>query len=676
MSLSWHLIHFGVVGAFFGLGSLLSVLAGLWSRCWIAGFWSAWLLACVAMVGTGVAENYEPRFSSVADLPMILLGTLVLPAIIFAMTAPHLMMRALCGWRLDAADRLYQPRRPLGLLDLMAMVTVLASVISLLRVPQIIWHQSPSQYYREIGMLAAAWSAVCLLLVIPSLWCTFRGRTWPRRWLLPVGLYLLGMGLLVIGIERTDDFDFSWSATQWQAALAMPPVATVVFLVGLTTLKAAGFGLVRSVPKKDHGLAIADEDPQLQPARMRTLQIRWTAGTWLVAIVTSVVLNRQIDQRNSQDEHWNRLAERLRRGGGELIMYREWPISIEIGKATTADWGDDLSSYTDVGALSLAGNAVDEELLRQLPQWFPNLYKLDLGHTGVTANWLPHLLPLTRLSSLGLAGSDLTIDEINNFVQATAKIGRGLVGLDLSDTRLSAEAISRLHKDITRLAIRRLDITDSELAAFQSRRFNELDISGNAITGQGLVGMHIQKLIAHDVPLTDAGLQAFLGKTNSSVEELVISQTRLTDQSAPLLLSLRQLHLGDGTISEAALTATTPTHRLILGLHGRQFTGACLAAIGPQADLGEALRQSESYLRGLWLSDTDITDRGIQGLDDVYVNSFDLRRTAVTAEAVIAVQASFALSTLYVDFDQFTPRQLDVLRQHYDIFVGNQPRLE
>jgi hypothetical protein len=343
---------------------------------------------------------------------------------------------------------------------------------------------------------------------------------------------------------------------------------------------------------------VADDDPLLQPARLQTLHVRWAAATLIVALVTSVVLNIHVHRKMRPDERLNRLAERLRGAGGELMARDREPFYMEIGMPADVDMLAELSRYPSLLALSLSGSEIDDELLRQLPGWLPNLNRLDLARTGVTAAGLQHLLALTNLGSLGLAGSDLTIEQINEFVAEHAKTGIGLHTLDLSDTGLNAEAIRSLDQRISSLAICRLGFTDSDLAAFGGRQFAELDISGNSITGKGLVGMSIHRLVADDVPLTDEGLRAFLGSANATVDELVLSKTHLTDQSAPLLLGLSHLQLGEGTISEAALAANVPAPQLILALRGQQFTGTCLAAIGPR-------------VRALDLSGSGVTDQAL-----------------------------------------------------------------
>ncbi len=666
----------------FGLAALLGMIAGLWGRCWLAGFWLAWLLATVGALAIALAVQYD--YMSAEDVLERFVIAFMVPAVVFALAAPHLLMRSLCGWRLDRSDRPFQQKRSGGLLDLMALVTVLASVSFLLRVPLVIWEERPADYFFGIGMAAAMFFVVSMLLVVPSVKFAFRGRTRLRRWGLPIAILLLGMGSVFATMERIEKS--SWSDIEWKPILIFAPVATAVFLIGLATFKIAGFGLVRNLRASNRHIVVED-DPLLQPARLRALHIRWAAGTLLIAVVTSVVLNVQVSRRNRQDAELAQLAERLRGAGGDLSVQNRMPQRAKI--ADTADPADllaELSRHGGLTDLSLAGSRVDDALLIQLPQWFPGLEKLDLGHTGVTAEGLRHLLPLSDLESLGLSGTDLTIDQMNAFIREYTKQGRE-IELDLSDTQLDAEAIGQLDKRIDQLAIRRLGFSDTDLTCVHDRHFASLDISGNPVAGHGLAKMKIYELVAHDVPLTDDGLRAFLGDPNTSVNTLVISNTRLTDASATLLLGVEELHLGDGTISDDALAANA-TSLHTLGLHGKQFTGESLhelvtninvqyldlsgSGVTDQAliDLGASLRQANAHILGLGLADTEITDRGIQGLDNSGISELDLRRTGVTAAGVSEMQMQYSL---YVDLNQFTPQQLDMLRQHHRVVVGREP---
>jgi hypothetical protein len=134
----------------FGLAALVGVIGGLWGRCWLPGYWLAWLLASLGAITVSVAIEYE--YMSVQDILERLLIAFVVPAVVFALAAPHLIVRAFCGWRLGRADQPFQPKRSAGLLDLMALVTVLASVSFLLRVPLAVWEVSPGDYLSGIAM--------------------------------------------------------------------------------------------------------------------------------------------------------------------------------------------------------------------------------------------------------------------------------------------------------------------------------------------------------------------------------------------------------------------------------------------------------------------------------------------------------------------------------------------
>jgi hypothetical protein len=670
-----------MMAAMFGLAALISVLAGLWGRCWLSGFWLACLLAAAGVIGISLAVEYD--YLSATDMLARLIIGFIVPSVVFAMAAPHLLMRTLCGWRLDRSDRPLQTKRSGGLLDLLALVTVLAAVSFLLRVPIVVWEEHPADYFTGIGFSAAILFTASMVLVVPSVRFAFRSRTRLRRWVLPGTIFMLGIGLAVAIIGRVDTG--SWSRIEWRQVWIIAPITTAVFLVGLAMLKVAGFGLTRNVRAIEGRSVVIDDDPSLHSERLRRLHIRWAAGTLLFAILTSIVLNVQVSRRTRQDAELAQLAERFRDAGGEIVVRNRAPQKITIGsQPAAAELLAELSRYRGLTELSLAGSNVDEALLSQLPRWFPALERLDLANTNVTAQGLRNLLPLTKLSSLGLAGTDLTIGQINGFLREHNTQGR-LTELDLSDSQLGAQGLARLDGRIVRLTIGSMRLTDADLELLKDRHFGSLDISGNPIAGHGLKDINIFELVAHNVPLSDDGLRSFLGGASTSVNKLVLSNTQLTDASAPLLLGVQKLHLGDGTISEAAIAAKA-TRIETLGLHGKQFTGALLPQLVSRIngldlsgsgvtdqtliDLSESLQQTSSQLYGLGLAGTEITDRGVQGLDGSFISELDLRRTGVSAAGISQMRSRYRI---YVDVNQFTPQQLDMLRQHHTMLIGATP---
>jgi hypothetical protein len=63
------------------------------------------------------------------------------------------------------------------------------------------------------------------------------------------------------------------------------------------------------------------------------------------------------------------------------------------------------------------------------------------------------------------------------------------------------------------------------------------------------------------------------------------------------------------------------------------------------------------------------------GLNGVFLSRIDLRRTAVTAGSILSMGSHtiFPRSIIYIDFDQFTLKQVEMLRQYHEIAVGEPP---
>ena len=206
----------------------------------------------------------------------------------------------------------------------------------------------------------------------------------------------------------------------------------------------------------------------------------------------------------------------------------------------------------------------------------------------LTTEGLQQLEGLTALKVLELAANP----QIRR--TATKYLGslKSLTLLELGDARLTDEGVQRLAglEGLEHLLIWNTGITDASLEVVaKMKALKRLSAGTNQITGKGLT--HLRSL--------------------TSLETLTLPETQLTDEDLKLLAAFPKLHdldLSHTLVTNAGLTHLKTLDRLeSLRLRGLPISDKGLAQI---AELNKEI------LLDLELSDTKITDQGLQHLGD------------------------------------------------------------
>ncbi len=253
--------------------------------------------------------------------------------------------------------------------------------------------------------------------------------------------------------------------------------------------------------------------------------------------------------------------------------------------------------------------------------------------------------------------------------------------LDLSETHLTPEEITKLPQEVVRLKIDDCNFDDDDIATItKSRDWVTLDISKNPITGSGIRFAGIQHLIAHDVPLQDK----FFSPASSTSCEL--SNTQLTDAALKACASVQILKLGNGQFTDQGVRSVLAYGGVReLYLSGDQLYGTCLvprqsqqhhislskSSVNDQvlAKIAAHWNEEHLYINSLSLADTQITDKGLRELSGCQINYLDLSRTRVTAKSIAELELN-NVQAIHVDFNQFTADELRQMRTRHRVVVG------
>ena len=662
-------------GAILGLSSVVAILGGLSCKNWLQGVWLATLLTAAVVLATAIEDSIDSEVSE--GLTDALVGLFMVPTIVAIVSLPTLAMRLFFGWRLNPVGQ-KAVRESLTIESVLLFMAACAALLTLGRTPQIVWDMPISDFLEGLGMAVGLLGSTSCVVTLPGLWCHKQGRSLWIRWLLPACLVFIAStltyGLFDMVFNNGDKWDILITSTTAGA------ITCSNLMLWLWVIGRSGYGIAsadyasRDAEDNCVGAAVAQWNNRL-----------WVAGTFICSVVAGVVSSSTLSGRLSEDQRFYELATRLKEVGGSVRLRDKEIFELNLGALATDDTLIEFKQFNQVLILGLAGSAVTDVGIAQIPTLFPNLISIDLGHTRITKHGLQSLSELKNLNACSFAGTGLSLSDINQFV-STLDQTSGFVAsdasrlhqlqkLDLSDMRLGEVGLQEL-PDVESLVLKGNGLNDRDFQVLKDRSFRELNISDNPISGSGLPKNNVDRLIAHNVPLTDQAFAGFMAK--ASVKELEISNTQLTDAILPSLVRLHRLRIGDGLITEYGVSNSSLAFSVVIDFCSKQFVGdyldqpqfgssLCLANSGIR---GANLRKLSGvpFLNSLDLSGTTLRDEDMESLKGIQVVAIDLSGTKVSAPGI--VKSGIVASQIYVECGQFTPEELSFLRRYHNIIVG------
>lgn len=670
-----------VVGIFFGLAMLLTVVAGLMDRFWLAGVWRATLLGVLSIVVVVGCQEISFNTSTLLEtLLSISVIVFMLPVTLLCLASPLYAMRYFRDWRFVAKDAPDEVRPAIGTNDFMLVVTSIAAMVFMMKVPQVAWDFNTWDFFKQALIPLAFFIALSFMITVPVIWFYFRCNHLLIRWGVSVLWSLASVATVMTLISM---FEMTTDGIWGNVIVSF--LATAVFISGLAVFDYSGFRLNRLSRSPEPATQSTSIATKRYPRASRRAQVAWVFGTLFLAATSSIALAAYESSRTRYEIELSELAAQLRADGGDLLCVNGKPFRMTVGKSTTDESMQALSKYSTVQQLSLAHSQVTDQTLSQLAQWYPSLKCLDLGYTNVTPRGLEQLETVGNLYQLGLAGSKIdypTLMNVFKHYNATQLPSRlTFLDLDLSETQLTPEEIAKLPQEVVRLKISNCNFDDDDIAVItQPRDWAVLDISKNPITGSGIRFAGVQHLIAHDVPLQDK----FFAPVSSTGCEL--SNTQLTDAALKACASLQILKLGSGQFTDQGVRTVLAYGGIQnLYLSGDQLNGTCLvprqsqqhhislskSSVNDQvlAKMAAHWKEDHLYIHSLSLADTQISDIGLREFSGCQINYLDLSRTRVTAKSIAELEL-INVQAIHVDFNQFTADELRQMRTRHKIVVG------
>lgn len=688
-----------LIGLEIGLALSLGMIGGLFGRNWLAGIWLTSLLSFIGV--TVVQFSSAWKFSDSSIFSRGYWQYFQMPFFIFSIAMPFLMLRVFCGWQLTTVMEPLKSRRRISSFDLLLTTTVLAALLYMTRPSQLAMQLPPTTYWLSIGPTSLVIGVLSLLGAVPATWCLFRMESRRWRWVASLSLSAIAILLVMYAVMRLS----GTGGLQWKLLISATFIGSVVLVVGLELLKFGGYNLSqyssteitalqssRPQSDKEHFTVdspfAGDSSPtsysqarQVKPIDRGNLA--WVGGTLVVSLASTFAASVYEHNLLTSESDLISLSKQASREGGDLVFKNNHQLErIALAPGATDEDLREFSKFNTITGLSLANTRISDKTLEMLPKWFPKLQRLDLGHTSYTTASLAHLSELTDLRTLGLAGTKLSIDEINLTVKNIRSSSKSkFAELDLSESKLSPDDLLLLDSHVGRLVIRGMNFGDNEIARLTTRTWGKLDISRNPINGSGINFGNISWLVAHDTPLTDANFP-----TNSALQWLEFSNTKLTDQSAGSILQILSCSLGPGEITNAGLQASVNSFTDVrnIAVHDPACDCGFIAKLTEiqTVDLSNSGVTDESLARiaSTWknleglrvltlsLRNTAISDRGILALNGLSISFLDVRNTRVTDQGL--KQLSLANEPLItVGHTQFSPHELKTLRNHCRVAV-------
>ncbi len=688
-------------GSAFGQLCFISILAGLYGRCWLAGIaittpytalgiffivLGPWVYDYVSNSGlffnTTTLTSYSLTSSPVLDgwgLFLVPIGTLIA-------SFPLLVSRILFGWQLTLGAKQFTVREPIRLIDLFLVTTSLASVMWMARIPSIVWDNTNNDFSSSIASLSAFAALANIFVVVPCVHLFFRAKSWLRGVSASFGISFLMSGLIAI---ITSVFSNGLQGTNiWQIGIGVGAIAGFVLTLGLVALRVCGFRLLTYPPTKMSVTVVApviNSCSSAEPHVSRnSIHIKWTALIASISIVSSVLISQIISGRRDAELHIAEIQKKLSKVGGSIDVKDRRVIGLTLGPKATAGSFDESLELNGIESLSIAHTQLSDHVIQKLDR-FPKLISLDLSYSDIDEAGLKRLQesPIwERLAHLSLAGAKIKPNVIGNIIRNHSE---SLISIDLSDLGLTENDVDGSILQYKTLSLANNRFTDRGLVKLLARPFHLhfLDLSENPINGSGFVTQcFFERLVFEETPLADSDFGPQL-KNLHVTDELVLRRTQLTDAFLPWLAlasGINGIELGDGNFSEAGLQSLKPKSFYKLSLTGKQFTGVCFRDWQPSVSVlsmsGSNLDDETigflcglSSLSTLNLSRTSVTDKGLAKIKGIRFSELDISNTMVTAHGVMAMNLP-SYCTLHIAAGQFTETERVTMRNAFNLDIG------
>jgi len=627
---------------------LFCILGGTLGRSWISSFLQVALLTVFSgVLCIAVWMNNFDTF--VFEVLISICG--ILPPLLFCGCLPFFLMRSLVGGHLSRrTNELVEPYS-LRMGDFFLAMTVIVALLASSNTVVGFLSKGEGSSFSEISIAALIASVASAVAVVPVSIFYFRGTTREGRIAVLFLFAILGLcasGGFLIGIDLWGGVDL-WNAIQRSVStLFYLATSTVVFTLGLIVLYASGYRW-RTIAKVSLPKETADwldNSNTLSTAIGYRKPNRIAAAFIVVAsfAITLSVAHLKRERLRRVESH-TKLNSTIVRQGGYVEQERFEVIALQLPQNSDCS-NLDLNQFRGLSRISLSGTQVTESVLRSIGK-LTLLRFVDLSHTSIDDSKAKHLMGRRFLAKLSLAGTQLSVNGINDVIA-----GRPTLGLDIGELNLDDEAISQLKLQAFKINSRGLilrgnPITDKSLVHLNA--ISELDLSDTKCTGSELEQLtQVNSLKLDGTAVDDAGIAKLLS-VNTVINRLSLRNTQVTDEILKALAkhnNVTELDLGDGEITAAGLVAVAfaPSERL--ALNSRKFRGTIFANWKPRircldmshsgmcdADIHHL--EHISALQELSLAHCDVSDESLEKLVALNLTKLDLTGTKVTATAVL-----------------------------------------
>ncbi len=703
------------VGYVAGQLAVVIIIAGLAGRNWIIGWFASLAIVWYASCTIVVISTFST--AGIINSTYLLEGfaiQAVWPMLLVAGGAPIAMFRTIAGWSLRIGGQTDLVPQRGSIEDLLLSGVVVACAITMLRLPDVIIGPDSAP---NIYITCAVFAIASVLIVLPSIYVTFRMRTWGSRLAGWAVLYLVAVVFSVVVNHFVSSSSPVFEAIAGTLGGAFPMLltgTTVVWMgVHLTRFRkdrrsadtqdpADQTQVHLSSSEKDKASAetttesqalttpgdswLADEPQSDVNSEVGT---RWAARgialTMLgLAATTSVLIaNSQAKEFRAYKALYQ--APYLVR---ELVSldYQYGAIhGLDIKSHASFSWLNYFSTRnipTEIERVRLCGKSVNNDDILKLVDYH-HLKTLDVSESSVTIAGLQELARSVKLTALSVANTTLSFPEVISFART-----RGLLFLDVSGTNVTDDQLVDVDLgSLDYLSLANNPITDEGLKTLLSRtnKLRTLNVSGTKITGSGLVANCPQTLIADETPIDDRNLLE-IAKANPIVM-LSICDTQITIDAVVQIAKakdgggLHGLRIGGGVITEGDLAKFGQHHFAILSLNRPNHTGALLALSNVTAStldlsnsgvndlsLGTLSNSRKGSFNQIDLSHTAISDAATSRLLWLRPKRVSLVGTNVTIDGVKQLSRDLEI---VIRHDQFQPEKTVQLHDNSNVYIDD-----
>ena len=657
----WFAVIFGFM---FGQAIVLAIFGGLYGVSWTDGF----LLGCFVLVVAMYANLLGMRHG----LRELWWMPFIAPGLVVAGYVPLMVMRHFYDWRLERPGKSY-PKVPVSLSGIFGNVIIVMAAVIALRAPLAFMKSSPdpSAYWMPaaaVGLTLCVFSAITALPIAAFI-LNCEDNT--QR----IGRALIVMLVAIFGVGVFLAITAIWSgqppAGLYRDIIVGAIAVTSVVYLGVLAIRADGYRLrtrADSFRRTASSAAVkgdeASNDLNAQDALFRyQKRIRWQ----IVGLVLFLIpLNVWLSKVQAKKDTFYAVQREL----SAIAIKYEGNVSGQFGAGLyatlKADSNATLDEFTskvkdcgiDFEHLDLNGAAIDDDCLTDMGG-VERINILELSNTLVTGERFAEL-GNTQINTLRLLGLNLTNADWGS-------LPNSIVTISVDDSKVSSPTFAAflLRQNLQAISMRNLTVKDEVWESIkQQRKLTLLNVSGTAATDDQLtpillVNRGLLSLELADNAITDTTVQS-IAEMDSIPGNLNLSNTDVTDEG----------------VSTLAKRYRRGNYGTSLRLSGTKVTGRCFqdwSRLPFSLDLSHSAtgneiqpileRQVGSYLQGLNLSHTRVTDEILPTLVKVNFGVVYIVGTKISANALIKAVGKLPMGTPQVGTwvvgrDQFTKQEM------------------